>query len=70
MNKVIENREERAEEIKVIEQEILKWVRQNNNRDEIDKKRAAKKKKKPQSQVVVAPDVDPNFKEDDMDQWI
>lgn len=62
------NREEKKEEIKKLEQEILQLVRKKHGRDAIEKKQAEKKKA---TAVKVAAPVedDPNFKENDPDQW-
>ncbi|MEM7375603.1 MAG: hypothetical protein AAF587_43830, partial [Bacteroidota bacterium] len=62
---VTDNRKDRKEEIRVIEEEILKRVREVSGREELDRKRDERKKKKPKSLVATTVEEDPNFKKDD-----
>ena len=61
---IVENREERAEEIKKIEEEAPKRIRIANNREEIDEKRKAKKRKSTNPPVE-----EEEVEDEDMTNW-
>ena len=66
---ITQNRKDNKESIEALEKRILKKVRDLKGRDEAERKQAEKRGAR-KSVVPKVVDVDPNFQEDDFEQWI
>ena len=66
---ITQNRKDNKESIEALEKRILKKVRDLKDRDAVEKKQAEKRGAR-KSVVPKVVDVDPNFQEDDFEQWL
>ena len=67
--KIAKNRKDNKDAIMELEKDILKRVRAMKDRDAKEAEMAAKRNAKPKANVAKVVDEDPNFKEDDLEQW-
>ena len=65
---ISKNRKDNKESIAKVEQEVLDLVRKKHNRDQIEANQRARKPKA-SGRVATPVQDDPNFNEDDPDQW-
>ena len=66
---ITKNRKDNKESIAALEKRILKKVRDLKGRDEAERRQAEKRGAR-KSVVPKVVDVDPNFQEDDFEQWL